>query len=1068
VPTTWAARCVRRRDEHGAMLVMCLVVVILMSTVGVAVLDLQGVTARAQETMREKRTVDLTADAHLDEAIAALRTDRRFGVDDPNITGAACNDRTREDELTGAHETGGYVVTCQPVEGSGLLVGDAGNPPESSILVLGGIAPDGNDEANTSKTIDGTPTVEEVDDYIPFCDDWHSRVSTTCEAGLYVGRVDDANAETSGLLVADNGSNSGQPAVRSNSSIVVMGGQPARSLKVEGPDDAPDIFARRSCMGGSYGTVIEDWDPATNSGDSTPDLCDQGGPLIPDPAYRPAPVQWTDKPLDRTGPGGTSEITCGNYGTRVTAFEPGWYTNGEAMNNLMRFCESLFWFKPGVYYFDFDGDEVSWIDPRLTSRIVGGTPIGWTPESGPQPPKEMTGNGTTTQAWDSSPTFAFKRDGTNLATNTVAQGQSGMSRLGLTNFATPVPELASTSISKVELKVAHNAPSPVQSYRPADGLGLKFPRVEITIPNVGTCYIELAKGDHIALPETLDVTTCNDGSGRKNHTGTWPGKGATTWTASLVNSMRVEYQVDRCTVSQAVCGAPVPTITADSQVDAMNIWVTYRGAPSPPYPGACDPTKPGVQFIFGNLSRMVWTGNPASIELCGSDHDGDGNDLAIAVYGVPDADHALGPNRGVVTWFSPDQTKNQLPGDGTSNLFQPANGNTIDHTLITRIGDGLSVSTGRFDQVAHPRLWFRIRDDLVCDLTDPADPCGPGQIPTGSVIDRVELRVRHGEGYHPDDPRYGGTYGTAVIDKVYLGIEVGDRNRWHGEASSDWTTDEPESRVPMLANGRRSIPPCDDDTMTVSGPADCSERTWGIRTLPDGSGYEKWNDHRTLSEALRTPEGLQNARILYEVVTNTAGAPKFAALDGIELTVEYRPPRQLRPLRGCLTIRPAVNPEAPAAAGDWHPYRGMEMLGTDRDWGANSPLASDSAYRTGTNEGVADNVDCALIRIAQPSKMHVEGSIYAPTAAFDFSGWDNEASFSSQGIVARHLTAWRWKKGPAVPFVGGWSGVYAPRTMILRVYKDGHLIAECRCVFDDANGVAPGKKVDEAERKRRP
>jgi len=275
--------------------------------------------------------------------------------------------------------------------------------------------------------------------------------------------------------------------------------------------------------------------------------------------------------------------------------------------------------------------------------------------------------------------------------------------------------------------------------------------------------------------------------------------------------------------------------------------------------------------------------------------------------------------------------------------------------------------------------------------------------------------------------------------------------------------------VPVWPTGSnaRSILPCNDLSMGVSDPTDCSEWTWGIRTTSTG-GNPGWNNERTLTEALRTPEGLENALITYEVRTNTAGAEKQAVLDGIELTVEYRAPGQLRPLRGCLTIRPALNPSAPTPAGAWHPYGGMQMAGTDRDWGANAPLASDSAYRTGTSEGISDNSDCALIRIARPAKMHIEGSLYAPTAAFDFSGWDNEASFSSQGIIARHLTAWRWKIGPAVPFVGGWSGVYAPRKVVLKVIKDGAVISQCTCEFDDANGLTPGLTVNELERRRRP
>ena len=89
------------------MLVMCLVVIMLVSTVGIAVLGLLDTTGRAQRILRDKRAVDLTADARLDEVIAAMRPDRRYGTDDATIVGAACNNRLDMfEEIEDAAEVG--------------------------------------------------------------------------------------------------------------------------------------------------------------------------------------------------------------------------------------------------------------------------------------------------------------------------------------------------------------------------------------------------------------------------------------------------------------------------------------------------------------------------------------------------------------------------------------------------------------------------------------------------------------------------------------------------------------------------------------------------------------------------------------------------------------------------------------------------------------------------------------------------------------------------------------------------------------------------------------------------
>ncbi len=85
--------------------------------------------------------------------------------------------------------------------------------------------------------------------------------------------------------------------------------------------------------------------------------------------------------------------------------------------------------------------------------------------------------------------------------------------------------------------------------------------------------------------------------------------------------------------------------------------------------------------------------------------------------------------------------------------------------------------------------------------------------------------------------------------------------------------------------------------------------------------------------------------------------------------------------------------------------------------------------------------------------MHILGAVYAPTAAFAFSGKDNAASFVTDGIVARHVSAVRWTDpgSTEIPAFGGGSGrPRLPRSVVLEA-KDpsGKVIARTDVTLAD-------------------
>jgi hypothetical protein len=133
-----------------------------------------------------------------------------------------------------------------------------------------------------------------------------------------------------------------------------------------------DVRAKTGCTG----TII-----------STPPPACTVASVPGDPGY---PAETTTVPTQRTVP-----TTCPGG---VATFEPGTYTDAQALSNFMdtsSSCKnSVWWFKPGVYYFDFQNTAGTHQWQVKTGQLIAGTPVNsaGTPIAAPSKPISVPGS----------------------------------------------------------------------------------------------------------------------------------------------------------------------------------------------------------------------------------------------------------------------------------------------------------------------------------------------------------------------------------------------------------------------------------------------------------------------------------------------------------------------------------------------------------------------------------------------------------------------------------------------------------------------------------------------------
>lgn len=357
---TVGARSTRQR---GSALIIALVMITVVGLIVAAALEFAGVGLRASnQAIRPDREKLLAADAALDAAIQKLRQDPSLGQE-----GNEDCDALLPAELTAKFDV---TIECTANAGSWELTTAAPNEaefPTESILTLGRRAPAvGNDDSAWA--------------WSGCYFNWNVTFWFGCPGSFSGGPEPGVLFQPSAIAMTDPLVFAGD--VFSNSTIMLNGWA---SVNNKGGD----FVARGSCSGGlnvSDGGVLE-----CNIGYGA----DGRGA---DPRY-PHRGQTAAFPTLRAVP-----ATCDAKTYQV--FEPGFYNDAVALNALFRHASCVdkdFWFKPGLYYFDFrnagaspdcpvDGDNSGqrhqWCiyGNGLASqrqRIMGGTPKNWSPDGTP-------------------------------------------------------------------------------------------------------------------------------------------------------------------------------------------------------------------------------------------------------------------------------------------------------------------------------------------------------------------------------------------------------------------------------------------------------------------------------------------------------------------------------------------------------------------------------------------------------------------------------------------------------------------------------------------------------------
>lgn len=220
--------------------------------------------------------------------------------------------------------------------------------------------------------------------------------------------------------------------------------------------------------------------------------------------------------------------------------------------------------------------------------------------------------------------------------------------------------------------------------------------------------------------------------------------------------------------STVVVGGRFPT-----GVDYLNVASTAVG-------NRCDDGQPGVQFIFGNDSRLnVESGD---VELC-ADHDPADLKQEIAVYGMTTLHQTAAPAAPVATDLAPVS-----PTGAVSTTFVPAtaarviDGTTADATVAsTDANDSDTITLTGFDVTGIPagatvnkvEVVFRHRDRLVspsnAGLASELELKGTVTSPTGgsaSLTDKVAncspRCLTKSDVLHDDTVTVTSTFGTVA------------------------------------------------------------------------------------------------------------------------------------------------------------------------------------------------------------------------------------------------------------------------------------------------------------------
>jgi hypothetical protein len=696
-------------------------------------------------------------------------------------------------------------------------------------------------------------------------------------------------------------------------------------------------------------------------------------------------------------------------------------------------------------------------------------------------------------------------------------------KLQLKELQTQVPSDA-TKITNVKLDLSYLPETAWDKDGLTGTFAKDYPRIDITPPSSGwgTCTLVLPSTATLGSPTLtpladVDIAaacTASSGDGsiydnlnpsgnRANNTGVWVptgtgnpqwrnsgvnfsgalkvSTGESDWTPALVNNLTVEFQSK----------SRSSTTTAQLTVDGLRLKADYKGRPAPAYPGGCNTgLDKGVQLILGGWTHISWSGQNTYTELCGSkatDADPRYTDpYGIALYAVGQwendetgaAVHETATassytfsgftNTGATDEWWSGGTRQGYANNGNYYTAAGAPGTTPNTSYVSAANDG-----------KYYRLTMAPTVSAGIKLAIPA-----GFIPAGAYVDSLQLKVRYSS---------TGTYQNTTFK---VDSPSGSTGSWS-------TASLPSCQRPKVTGNVATFRTWlvggyyKDDTVS-KGPDEYDSVT--ENACP--ANTPAWANGSQLMRTLQNPDGtstslsaskVNGATITLEWEADGAFNWHEVIVDQVEMTAQFRRPSVgtpvcggtavgnvcssgtvVRPLRGCLTTRPAS--QAPNfSTGDPRIVGGA----SDWDYGArfvSGVPATDTAYEGVSSSGNGANDDngaCSLLYFDKYNKFHISGTLYAPTGAIDIRGNDNQASFVNGQTVARSVTAYRWVTGQAISAYGeGGSSVYNDRTAYIRVYATSApsvILAEQKVKITDHSGVSyvPGSVMQTLWYKRR-
>jgi hypothetical protein len=923
---------------------------------------------------------------------------------------------------------------CVPDPTSGTANG-GGDPYQSVIQTLGGV----------QDTWADPPAALGPN---PFCESAPPAAQNLCEAGVFVAPPLDPN----GVTVAPHGAML-TPLISSNSSIAIDSSA-SSFLNVSGT-----IAARKKCV--SVSQFRLNWDGTTGTTYSTAPVagCQSGGALNPDPraAFHhefwgltaPAngscaidPTAWAVPAANNCGlvnSGLAISFTAADAGAACATgwvdMQPGIYEDSSGLNYLVQnaACKDVVvWFEPGVYYFDFITGGTVWggsgnpLNSENPLWIVGGTKLGWS-APGPQPVKRMRPYTVSFGAnpWlpgvpgDSAAVDATAIDGTSARRTFTDPSQISVTSGGGSGAGFGTAVNAHATVDAVTVNVAYNLPGSNGDWSQR--------RVDVSA-NGGVCRFTLNTGDFTppAAAFSKDLTNGCTTAGGTVVTSGFP-TNASQWTPAIVNTLQTVAQFQQAAAR-----------TTTVLFDGTRLDVNTHGAPSPPFPAACDATQPGVQFILGGQSQIRFDNaaqlgdgknNSVFVDLCGPPPDAYSRH-SPAIYGLTDHSGTSVCCGSVgAPWYKDiGYSASSVPSslwDAPPVGYDAASALASDGDAYLHAGASWTNSS--------------TAADATISFTVPANT-----VPPDAAIERVEFDVTHREG--PD------------VSSLTLSVK-----RAAGSPGADWDT----TKLPGPAFGPD---PTRDSSGNIKGAgcgafpcASWARWSFGVFAGPDGVVNKNWPNERWPSDTkyLGDPASLNGATVQLTAHGGKNKPGRWIDVDSIRMRIVYRPVGTLRPLRGCTTVRPGLNwqysgaqPEAIPA----NPY----MAGTDRDFAANNESAntyipSDQAYTHNIS-----TTACALIRTGGV-RFTVDGSIYAPTAALDFDGNTNDTSLVTNAVVARQLTVTRYINAGRANLFGTGASTN-DRVVTLYVYRTDTspptLLATAKATIGDNGGLGlPGQSV---------